>query len=169
MAKDWDDSNVLRNDKIWRECFRVLMQGGVLKAFAATRTYHRLCRTLKTVGFEGLCLEAWVQGQGMPKSTNISKRIDRSAGVERKIIGYQRGVGGENLNDLVRGTKVRQTTDAGGKGIGAYGTGAKQVAVDVPITIPSTEMAKLWEGYGTGLKPSFEPVVIARKPHDGDG
>lgn len=164
MSKEWDDNDVLRNDKIWRECLRVLNPGGQIKAFAATRTYHRLCRTFETVGFVEIRLEAWTFGQGFPKSTNISKRLDKQAGVEREIVGYKRGVGGENMNDIVHGREVRQTTDEGGKGVGAYGTGAKQVAVDVPITKPTTEAAKRWEGYGTALKPAYEPIVCGMKP-----
>jgi hypothetical protein len=164
MSREWDDNDTLRNDKIWRECLRVLVLGGIIKQFSATRTYHRLCKTFEFVGFDQPRLEAWIYGSGFPKSTNISKMIDKQAGAEREVVGYKRGVGGENMNDIVRGTDVRQTTDEGGKGVGAYGTGAKQVAVDVPITIPMTEMAKLWDGYGTALKPAWEPVVVARKP-----
>jgi hypothetical protein len=164
MSKNWDDNDVLRNDKIWRECFRVLRPGGIIKQFSATRTYHRLCRTFETVGFVDVSLHAWCFGSGFPKSTNISKMIDKQAGAEREVVGHKRGVGGENMNDIVHGRDVRQTTDEGGKGVGAYGTGAKQVAVDVPVTVPATELAKLWDGYGTALKPAWEPVVVARKP-----
>lgn len=32
------------------------------------------------------------------------------------------------------------------------------------ITAPATEAAKRWEGWGTALKPSYEPVVWATKP-----
>src|SRR5690606_23420516 len=32
------------------------------------------------------------------------------------------------------------------------------------ITASHTPEAKAWEGWGTTLKPSFEPVVVARKP-----
>jgi site-specific DNA-methyltransferase (adenine-specific) len=32
------------------------------------------------------------------------------------------------------------------------------------ITIPATDDAKKWDGWGTALKPAFEPVVVARKP-----
>jgi DNA modification methylase len=32
------------------------------------------------------------------------------------------------------------------------------------ITAPSTESAKLWDGWGTALKPANEPIVLARKP-----
>ena len=164
MAREWDDNDVLRNDKIWRECLRVLEPGGIIKQFSATRTYHRLCKTFEIVGFAGVLLHAWIYGSGFPKSTNISKMIDKQAGAVREVVGHKRGVGGENMNDIVHGKEVRQTTDDGGKGVGAYGTGAKQVAIDVPITIPATELAKLWAGYGTALKPAWEPVVVATKP-----
>jgi DNA modification methylase len=32
------------------------------------------------------------------------------------------------------------------------------------ITAPSTPEAKQWQGWGTGLKPALEPIVVARKP-----
>jgi hypothetical protein len=31
-------------------------------------------------------------------------------------------------------------------------------------TAPATDAAREWEGWGTALKPAFEPVVVARKP-----
>jgi DNA modification methylase len=34
----------------------------------------------------------------------------------------------------------------------------------VDITAPSTPEAQQWEGWGTALKPAFEPIVVARKP-----
>ena len=34
----------------------------------------------------------------------------------------------------------------------------------VDITAPATDAAKQWQGWGTALKPAFEPVVVARKP-----
>lgn len=39
--------------------------------------------------------------------------------------------------------------------------------VHLDITIPSTDLAKQWEGWGTALKPSFEPIIVARKPFKG--
>lgn len=35
---------------------------------------------------------------------------------------------------------------------------------EVDITIPQTEQAKQWEGWGTALKPALEPITMARKP-----
>jgi DNA modification methylase len=37
-------------------------------------------------------------------------------------------------------------------------------SVEVDITAPSTPEAQQWEGWGTALKPAFEPIVVARKP-----
>jgi DNA modification methylase len=52
-------------------------------------------------------------------------------------------------------------------GIGtAFGEGEWKSgkAEEVDITIPKTEQAKQWEGWGTALKPAHEPIVMARKP-----
>jgi DNA modification methylase len=37
-------------------------------------------------------------------------------------------------------------------------------SIEVDITAPSTPEAQQWEGWGTALKPAFEPIVVARKP-----
>ncbi|WP_418061757.1 DNA-methyltransferase [Pimelobacter simplex] len=36
-----------------------------------------------------------------------------------------------------------------------------------PITTSATDAARQWEGWGTALKPAFEPIVVGRKPLDG--
>lgn len=35
---------------------------------------------------------------------------------------------------------------------------------EIPVTIPATEAAQRWDGWGTALKPSWEPVIVGRKP-----
>ena len=45
---------------------------------------------------------------------------------------------------------------------GEIGFGAGSLNAD--ITAPATEAAKQWAGYGTALKPSCEPITMARKP-----
>jgi len=37
----------------------------------------------------------------------------------------------------------------------------------LPITLPSTPQAKNWSGYGTALRPSFDPIILAQKPLEG--
>ena len=48
----------------WLEkALRALQPGGIIKAFAATRTMHRLAAAMEMVGFEILGLEAWGTGR----------------------------------------------------------------------------------------------------------
>lgn len=51
--------------------------------------------------------------------------------------------------------------DAGGLG------GERLGSKGGDITIPATNVAKQWEGWGTALKPAHEPIVMARKPIEG--
>jgi DNA modification methylase len=54
-------------------------------------------------------------------------------------------------------------------GIAVPGEGVRHTvggsrAVEVPITTPTTEAARQWHGWGTALKPAWEPAILARKP-----
>jgi hypothetical protein len=37
----------------------------------------------------------------------------------------------------------------------------------IPISAPATDDAKVWDGYGTALKPAWEPIILAMKSCDG--
>jgi DNA modification methylase len=37
----------------------------------------------------------------------------------------------------------------------------------VDITAPATDAARQWSGWGTALKPAYEPIIVARKPLEG--
>lgn len=41
---------------------------------------------------------------------------------------------------------------------------AERTMRDVDVTLPATDEAREWEGWGTALKPALEPVTLARKP-----
>jgi site-specific DNA-methyltransferase (adenine-specific) len=133
------------------EALRILKPGGHLLAFAGTRTYHRMASGVEDAGFEIRDCIAWMYGSGFPKSLDVSKAIDKAAGAEREIVGTGRGVS-VSSDDNQHG------------GINRGAVGIKQIAVDVPITAPSTPEAVAWNGWGTALKPAFEPIVVARKP-----
>ena len=45
--------------------------------------------------------------------------------------------------------------------------GSKGESGEIDLTIPATDLAKLWDGYGTALKPAYEIIVVAMKPLDG--
>jgi site-specific DNA-methyltransferase (adenine-specific) len=151
MGKKWDASGIAHDVEMWAQVLRVLKPGGHLLAFGGTRTYHRLTCAIEDAGFEIRDCLAWMYGQGFPKSLDVSKAIDKAAGAERKVTGIRK---------FADGTKARRT--AGGAGV--PGSGASGQA---ELTAPATPEAEQWEGWGTALKPGFEPIVLARKPFKG--
>jgi hypothetical protein len=44
-----------------------------------------------------------------------------------------------------------------------YGSGPDKGGI-MQITAPATDAARQWQGWGTALKPSWEPICLARKP-----
>ena len=42
--------------------------------------------------------------------------------------------------------------------------GNPRAAQSETITAPATDAARQWDGWGTALKPAYEPIVLARKP-----
>lgn len=71
--------------------------------------------------------------------SSISLRLDELfKGAEREVIGYRKAIPGVAFSS--------------------------EGPTEIPITIPATPEAALWEGWGTALKPAWEPVVVGRKP-----
>lgn len=159
MGKKWD-YQVPTVDQ-WREILRVLKPGAHILVACGTRTQHRMAVNIEDAGFEIRDVITWHYGSGFPKSMDISKAIDKAAGAEREVVGTRSGKGGDNLNKLSR--EGGNDSDDG-KSLGAYGKGAKQINVQIPVTKPATDSAKEWDGWGTALKPATEFWTLARKP-----
>jgi site-specific DNA-methyltransferase (adenine-specific) len=150
MGKKWDYD--VPSVEIWKACLRSLKPGGHLLAFAGTRTQHRMAVNIEDAGFEIRDMIAWVYGSGFPKSLDVSKAIDKAAGVEREVVGTNPNVMG------------REESKGKADGLGDYGGFTKKTAT---ITAPATPAARQWNGWGTALKPALEPITIARKPLEG--
>lgn len=148
MGKKWDNSGIAYSVELWTQCLRVLKPGGHLLSFGGTRTWHRVAVAIEDAGFDVRDSIAWMYGSGFPKSLDVSKAIDKAAGVEREVVSENRYAG-------------RRIEASGPKnGDNTYG----EFGIPGGITAPSTPEAKQWEGWGTALKPAFEPIVVARKP-----
>lgn len=91
MSKSWDKSGIAYNVDMWKEVYRVLKPGAHLLTFGGTRTYHRMVCAIEDAGFEIRDTISWIYGSGFPKSANVSKAIDKAAGVEREVIGHKGG------------------------------------------------------------------------------
>ena len=128
-----------------KECLRIMKPGGMIKVFGGTRMYHRMAAAMTEAGFEITQLEAWVYGSGFPKSLDVSKALDKAAGAKRDVLGERKG-------------RVSS-------GTGCYNWNQDQGDRSlVPITEPVTDLAKKYKGYGTCLKPAWEPFLVGRKP-----
>jgi DNA modification methylase len=46
----------------------------------------------------------------------------------------------------------------------APGQNTDRPQVSLDITAPATDLARQWHGWGTALKPAWEPIILARKP-----
>ena len=118
----------------------------------------------KTGGLTG-CVSNWEKGTNVPtkEQWNILKRelqldddfdyiIEREE-AEREVTGKDGR--GELKPDMFFSQDNKRAFETG-KSIG-YGKWDRK-------DNPSTVEAKLWDGWGTALKPAVEPVVVARKP-----
>lgn len=219
----------MRNFQRWveawaAECLRVLKPGGHLLAFGGSRTWHRLASGIEDAGFEVRDSIAWLHSQGMPKSLDVAKAVDRlDAAAERlergrefqawlaehmtaqrvdELTGTSMGyhltthptqpavataaifdllrphlpVVPEHIEQLVAERSVeskafaqRPPADyASGVGMAkswtdGRGWNGKASRGGTAVTAE----AAAWEGWGTNLKPAFEPIVVARKPFAG--
>lgn len=154
MGEEFDSLGDAQSQQKWhaewlRQSFRVLMPGGRIYAFGGTRVYHRMAAAFDDAGFVNIGIAAWAYGSGFPKPThNIAIVLDKQAGVLK-----QRG----------RGIPVAGRFQAGtGKNSASSGEPLKSFAV--PPYVPISPNAIQWNGWGTNLKPAWEPFVVGEKP-----
>src|SRR5690606_9010876 len=145
MGKTWD--SFVPGPAVWREVARVLKPGGHILCFAGTRTVDLMGISLRLGGFEVRDCLQWLYGSGFPKSLDVSKAIDKKLGAEREVVG------------------PNPYSSPGRKpGVMHIAGGNRRPAMGARITAPATPEAKQWEGWGTALKPAYEPIILARKP-----
>lgn len=138
-----------------KEVYRVLKPGAHLLAMGGTRTSHRLACALEDAGFEIRDTLMWLYGSGFPKSLDVSKAIDKMKGAERQ----SRNQDGSRESDTIDFGMKNRCTECG-----------KPFFSADPCKCPRrdleaiTQEAAQWQGWGTALKPAYEPIILARKP-----
>ena len=147
MGRHWDGGDVAFSLELWQEALRVLKPGGYVLAFGSPRTYHKMTCAIEMAGFEIKDSIMWLYGQGFPKCHEISKAIDKKYGAKRKVVGTKSSGLGSGKNHAFSGTGDNTKTKK-----------------EVDVTIPASALASYWQGWDTNLKPSHEPIVVARKP-----
>lgn len=140
MGMQWDGGDVANRPEVWAECLRVAKPGAWLLAFGGTRTFHRMACAIEDAGWEIRDTLMWVYGSGFPKSRNVCLDMDKMDGHGNR--GHRIAVANRHHPD--------GTLEPNGEHLPAYE--------------PKTDAAKQWAGWGTALKPAWEPIIMARKP-----
>ena len=151
MGMEWDGGDIAFRSETWAEFLRVAKPGAALMSFGGTRTFHRIACAIEDAGWVIYDTIMWVYLTGMPKSRDIGKDIDRTLGFEREVI-ETRAQGGAKFK------ATQELIDNGG-----FNDPSR---TEYQVTAPASDEAKMWDGYGTGLSPAFEPIIVARKPVD---
>ena len=152
MGKQWDTGETAFDPAFWSEVLRVLKPGAHLIAFGGTRTYHRLACAIEDAGFEIRDQIGWAFGAGFPKSHDVSKGIDKAAGAEREKV---RVAPRPETSGTMGGSSDPRPWIEKSRKLGYH---------EVDGNEPATDAARQWQGWGTALKPAWEPCVVARKP-----
>jgi len=143
MNKGWDNCGISFNPDTWKKCYEALKPGGYLLAFGGSRTFHRIAVAIEDAGFEIRDTIMWLYGSGFPKSMNIGLAIDKKNDIKSEIIASY-----ERYNEP--------------SGIVNIGQGERKKVIH-KVKKASNE----WQGWGTALKPAYEPIIVARKPIEG--
>ena len=137
MNKNWD--SFVPGPELWCEVFRVLKPGGHALVFAGSRTQDLMGLALRLAGFEVRDVLQWIYGSGFPKSHNVALSIDKLNG-------------GENRGRAIpRASSVRPD-------------GTKLTSNPVGAYQAKSEESQKYQGWGTALKPAYEPILLVRKP-----
>lgn len=151
MNKAWDHHKGGRREwvkwmsEVMEECLRVMKPGAHGLVWAIPRTSHWTGWALEKAGFEIRDCVYHLFGTGFPKSLDISKAIDKAAGVSEN----DRPISHKNISCRKAQTGPNGWVNAARP---EYKRG------------PATDAAKQWQGWGTALKPAVECWWLVRKP-----
>lgn len=159
MGKGWDNSGIAFQSSTWQKCLEVLKPGGYLLAFGGSRTYHRIACAIEDAGFEIRDTIMWLYGSGFPKSLNIANAIE-----SKELNGSANKKDFKKLDGVKGKTSLGYNKNNAEDGWRPTNYNGQETTLRPNIT---TESAKKWFGWGSALKPSYEPVIVARKPFAG--
>lgn len=142
MGKAWDHG--VPGQEIWGGIKGKLLPGSNVMAFGGTRTFHRLAVGIEDGGLEIRDVLMYLYSSGFPKSHDLSKAIDKKLGTERPVVGeiefpYHNKPNGRSFKHV-------------------QGTPDKAV-----VTQAGSPQAQEFDGYGTAVKPAYEPIIWAMK------
>lgn len=149
MNKLWD--SFVPNPVYFKEMYRVLKPGGHAFIFAGVRTQDLMGMSLRFAGFEIREVFMWLFSQGFPKSMNISKAIDKYFNLDREVIGIGKHPTLKDVSKIDKQGKMQYHGD-------------NNIKDEWELTKPACELSERYNGFGTAVKPAYEPIILVRKP-----
>jgi site-specific DNA-methyltransferase (adenine-specific) len=140
-------------EKWFINAYRTLKHGGWLIMYGMDRQTLLFKYYASLAGFDEQQSLYWYFISNFPKATDLSKMIDKNAGVEREVVG--KGVSGSAETH----TKTMTSLSKDGKDV--FGG-------EFDITAPKTELAKKYDGYKYSvapLKQTCETIMVFKKPN----
>ena len=144
MGKGWDNSWIAFQKDTWEKCLEVLKPWWYLLAFWWSRTYHRIACAIEDAGFEIRDCIMRLYGSGFPKSLNIWLAIDKKNWVDNRTW---------NIKSDWKGTDS-----------GSWCYNMNNWTDSMKKEYEERKATNERAGRGTALKPSYEPIIVARKP-----
>lgn len=162
MGQEWDGGDIAFRAETWEALGDHLYPGAFGMVFSASRNWHRLAVAIEDAGMIiHPTIFGWLNGQGFPKATNISKQLEKG-----RVIGQRQDILKKQAKDFERGyRKIKDSYDLGAPN---RNNGFKTVSAD--ILEFDSPMGKAWQGHRYGLqalKPAVEPIIVFQKPYDG--
>ncbi|MHB8321403.1 MAG: DNA methyltransferase [Acidithiobacillus sp.] len=158
MGQTWDGGDVAFRPETWEAVMRVMKPGAYLMAFGGSRTFHRLAVALEDAGFALVDTLMWLYSTGFPKNRNIAADIDKMRGGSSQRTGPARNSTYDGAQrDPSRHSNPADQSHTGERGLHSTPHGLPTIALE-------TDEAQSFAGYGTALKPAYEPILLCRKP-----
>lgn len=140
-------------EKWFEESFRTLKHGGYCVMFGMDRQLPMFQYYAIKAGFQVRQSMYWYNISGFPKSSCLSKNLDKNAKVERtEVIG--KGKAGKGMNKV--------------KGFGLNTSKSDEFTKEWDVTSPKTDLAKKYEGFRYSIAPlkqTCETIMIFQKPY----
>jgi DNA modification methylase len=165
MGKEWDGDKGGRTQWIaWlasvlNESMRTLKPGSHALVWALPRMSHWTMMAVEDAGFEIRDTIIHLFSQGMPKSMDIAKAIDKASGTKGS---YGEIKSEQHAAWVKRGHVISEGSNEGWER--PWMADPEAIEQNARKYISGSEAARLWQGWGTALKPGAEYWILARKP-----
>jgi site-specific DNA-methyltransferase (adenine-specific) len=145
----WEMPTGLYWEKWFINAYRTLKHGGWLIMYGMDRQTLLFKYYASLAGFDEQQSLYWYFISNFPKATDLSKMIDKNAGVEREVVGK---------SDNARPNSLKENS--------LYEAGT--VGKEFNITEPKSPLAKKYDGYKYSvapLKQTCETIMVFKKPN----